>query len=138
MDDDALALNPEFLRTLILKVRAFLASDTSVDPDSGGFTAEDRMPPDEDRQFGDLSRAEIMEEISGLDNEQKAQLVALMWLGRGDGDADEWDDLVKLAAERKETRTGKYLLDHPDVADAWVEGLDKLGLATSVLEEGSY
>lgn len=132
------AMDPEFLRTLILKVRAFLASDSSVDPDSGGFEKEDRVPPGESAQFGDLTRAELLEEINGLDNDQKAELVALMWLGRGDGDTEDWDELLDLARERKETRTSKYLLGHPDVADAWVEGLDKMGLATSVLEEGSF
>ena len=58
---------------------------------------------------------------------EQAELVALMWIGRGDSEPEEWEELIKLAEERREVPTSDYLLDHPMVADHWAEALDKLG-----------
>jgi len=51
-----------------------------------------------------------------------------MWLGRDDGDADDWEELVAQAHERRETPTEDYLLDQPLVAEYWLEGMERLGL----------
>jgi hypothetical protein len=53
----------------------------------------------------DLSREEVMEEIRGLDPRQQAELVALMWLGRDEGAPEEFGDLVREAATRREVPT---------------------------------
>src|SRR6476620_5901552 len=76
----------------------------------------------------DLSREEVVEEIQGLMPRQQAELVALMWLGRGDGEPEEWDELVARAVERREVRTENYLLDHPLLAEHWLDGMERLGL----------
>jgi hypothetical protein len=60
--------------------------------------------------------------------------VALMWLGRGDGEPEEWDSLVQQAMERREVPTARYLLDHPLVAEAWLDALEALGYGS--LERG--
>jgi Protein of unknown function (DUF3775) len=76
----------------------------------------------------DLSREEVVEEIQGLMPRQQAELVALMWLGRGDGEPEEWDELVARAVERREVPTENYLLDHPLLAEHWLDGMERLGL----------
>lgn len=40
-------------------------------------------------------------------------LVALMWLGPSDGEAEEFEQLVTPALKRREVHTEDYLLDHP-------------------------
>ena len=76
----------------------------------------------------DLSREEVREEIQGLDSRQQAELVALMWIGRGDAEPEEWEATVQLAQDVKEQPTPRYLLRHPLVAELWEEGAERLGI----------
>ena len=129
MDD--LAINTDYLGSLILKVRALMAREGPVDPEFGDNPTDDEGPAVLQETPDDLSREEIIEEINGLNAEQQAQLVALLWLGRGDGNPDDWERLNALAAERAETPTAEYLLEHPLVAEYWADGLEKLGRSSS-------
>jgi len=56
-------------------------------------------------------------------------LVALIWLGRGDYDLEEWEDAVQDALEARTDRTWEYLLAHPLVADYLEKGLIQHGYA---------
>jgi len=65
---------------------------------------------------------------------QRAELVALMWLGRGDAEPEEWNDLVARAFERREVPTENYLLDHPLLAEHWLDGMERLNLGGLVAD----
>ncbi|MHA1165509.1 MAG: DUF3775 domain-containing protein [Alphaproteobacteria bacterium] len=129
---DELTINPAFLRMLVIKVRAFMAKEGLVTPDTGGNPTDDEGPETLQDIPGDLSREEVIEEIDGLNQTQQAELVALMWVGRGDAEPEEWAELLKLAEERREVPASQYLLDHPLVADYWADALDKLGYGSMV------
>jgi hypothetical protein len=124
------SIDPDYLRELILKLRAVMAKEANDVPDEASDEIDDTLPPDEfQEEETDLSREEVIEEIRGLSAEEQAELVALMWLGRDDDNtAEDWDDLVKEAADRREIPTEDYLLDHPHLTDHWLEGMDKLDL----------
>ena len=64
--------------------------------------------------------------------------MALMWIGRGDMEPEEWADAVKLAEERRTGPTARYLLSHPQVADDIEEGVDKLFDGTDLMDTGEY
>ncbi len=96
-------------------------------PEAVGIPAGDEGPAGLPATEGDLTRDEIIAEIEGLRADQQAELVALLWLGRGDGEPEEWRELALFAEERHEMPTCDYLLDHPHVADHWSDGLEKLG-----------
>ncbi len=85
-----------------------------------------------------LTRAEVIAEIEDLEPDQQAELVALMWIGRGDMEPEEWDAATELAIERHEGATAAYLLSHPHVSDYIEEGLDKVLDGTDLLETGEY
>lgn len=134
-----LSIEPDYLRNLILKVRGLMARELTVTPDSGSNPIDDDLSADALQDTpGDLSRDEILAEFEGLNASQKAELVALMWLGRGDAEPEEWQDTVRLARERREGSTAEYLLDHPLLADYWTTGLEKLGHGSAMLEWGEY
>ena len=122
-----LTINPAYLRMLILKVRSLMAREDEVMPDMGGNPTDDEVEASLQEVPDDLAREEVIEEIDGLGESKQAELVALMWLGRGDDEAENWANLLELAGARREVPTGHYLLDHPLVADYWADGLDKLG-----------
>ena len=99
------------------------ATDVS---DPGGNASDDLVAATLQELPGDLTREELIEEIQGLTEQQQAELVALMWVGRDDGEPDEWQDYINKAIERKTTPTEHYLLDHPLLAEYWADGLQSL------------
>jgi len=124
-----LSIDPDYLRRLIVKVRSFMGKEATELPDEGSNPTDDEMPSSALQDEGDdLSREEVVEEIRGLEPRQQAELVALMWLGRDEGAPEEFEGLVRLALERREVPTEDYLLDHPLVAEHWLEGMERLGL----------
>jgi uncharacterized protein DUF3775 len=123
-----LSIDPQYLRNLIVKVRAVMGKEGTVVPDEGSnFTDDDAPPESLQMEAADLSREELIAELRGLSPLEQAQLVALMWLGREDAEVEEWDAAVMRAEERRETPTESYLLDHPLLAEYWLEGMIKLG-----------
>ena len=139
MNDDLLAIHPEFLRTLILKLRSLMAQEEMVSPDSGSNPTDDDASPAVLQDSPDnLTREEIATVIEDLEPDQQAELVALMWVGRGDMEPEEWEEAVALALELQEGPTSEYLLKHPHVADYLVEGLDRLFDGSDLMETGEY
>lgn len=61
--------------------------------------------------------------IEGLDVDEQADLVALVWIGRGDFEPEEWPAAVRRAHERHLRSTAKYLMGIPNVGDLLEEGL---------------
>lgn len=118
---------PDYLSRLILKVRAIQAREAPVDG-AGSNPTDDNMIDTLQETPGDLSRAEVHEEIEGLDDRQKAELVALLWVGRGDAEPGDWEETVELARERRTGPTSTYLLGQPLVAEHWADGADRIGV----------
>ncbi len=131
-------LSPEFMQELIFKLRAVMAQEAQVSPDSGSNPSDDEVPATLQETDDNLSRAELETSIADLEPDQQAQLVALMWIGRGDMEPEEWQDAVALAVERHEGETASYLLSHPHVADYLDEGLDRLLDGSDLMEKGEY
>lgn len=135
---DQLTLNPEFLRSLILKLRAVMAQEELVSPDSGSNPSDDESAATLQDDPDNLIRVEITAEVEDLEPDQQAELVALMWIGRGDMEPEEWDEALEMAADRRDGPTAVYLLTHPHVADYLDEGVDKLLGGSDLMETGEY
>lgn len=131
-----LTIDPDYLHMLILKVRAIMAKEETDTPDPGGNATDDEIPATIQQLPDDLSREEVVEEIQGLEPDKQAELVALMWLGRGDGDPQDWQALVADAVDRREIPAEDYLLGHPLLADYWADGLERLGYESMIGETG--
>lgn len=87
----------------------------------------------EDRR-DDPTAQELVTWITDLTETQQAELVALMWLGRGDDDASGYPDLVEEARGQQGARTAPYLLGTPRLGDYLEDGLEKLGISTAEVE----
>jgi Protein of unknown function (DUF3775) len=125
-----LRLSSDYLVRLFVKTRGVQAAkEAVVDPQAGSNPNDDEMRDVLQDSRCDLSREEIREEIEGLDPHQQAELVALMWLGRGNAEPEEWEKTIRLAQELKDGPTAQYLLRHPLMAEQWEEGAERLGLA---------
>jgi hypothetical protein len=74
----------------------------------------------------DGTEEQIRGVIDGLNVDEQADLVALVWVGRGDFEKQEWPVAKKRALERA-TRTARYLVGIPNVGDLLEEGLVTMG-----------
>ncbi|HUS56109.1 MAG TPA: DUF3775 domain-containing protein [Thermohalobaculum sp.] len=119
---------------IILKAREFDVKDVSTDDDNNDI--DNPASVLEDRR-GDPSQDELTSWISDLNVQQQAELVALFWLGRDDGDADDFPGLVEQAQGQQGSGTARYLLGSPLLGDYLEEGLEKLGVDTSEIESES-
>jgi Protein of unknown function (DUF3775) len=70
---------------------------------------------------------EIAATIFGMSEDEQIDLVALAWLGRGDGSIEDWDALRAEAARAHNKRTASYLLGMPLLADYLDEALSQFG-----------
>jgi len=77
----------------------------------------------------DVRRIEAIEFIAGLNVDEQIDLLALIWLGRGDYDIDEWDDAVAEAEGRIAARDPDYMLGDSALPDYLGGGLEAFGLA---------
>jgi len=104
--------------------------------DSPGDTAE----PDTvlESRSGDATEKELREFIAGLNADEKAELVAIMWIGRGTFDAEEIDEAMATARQEATTPTEDYLLGVPNLADYLEDGLEKLGVDPNDEEDALY
>jgi hypothetical protein len=135
---DELTLHPGFLRSLILTLRAVMGQEDMVSPDSGSNPSDDERSATLQDTPDNLTRSEIVAEIEDLEPDQQYELVALMWIGRGDLEPGDWEEAVALAEDRHDRTTASYLLAHPHVADHLEEGVDLLLDGTDLMETGEY
>lgn len=119
---------------LIVKAREFDAQDVETDPDSASNAADDRAVSVLEEHADDPTEAELRAFIDALDEDEKAEMVALLWLGRGDADVSEWRDLLQQAREAANDRTADYLLGEPLLADHLQDGLSAFGLSCEDFE----
>jgi hypothetical protein len=81
---------------------------------------------------------EFTEFIDGLNEDEQASLVAVMWIGRDTFTADDLDEAIDTARAEATTRTSEYLLGVPLLADYLEAGLEALGIDPEEEEEELY
>ncbi len=110
----------------------------------GPWAEFDRLHPDEEEADSvlearrqDPARQALVAFLSELSEEALAELVALMWLGRGAFGPEEWTEALRTAREEHTGVAGsvRYLLGEPLLADYLEEGLDRLGYTVSRIED---
>jgi len=84
---------------------------------------------------GDATQAELSAFIKGLNDDEKASLVAVMWIGRETFEAEELAEAIQTAREEATTPTEDYLLGVPLLSDYLESGLEKLGIDVTDVEE---
>lgn len=123
-----LTLNPEIVCQVIDRARQFQARE-GLDLFSKSEDLEEDVETTSDlaEYEGDLTYEELRAQIADLEPDQQVELVATMWLGRGDYEVEEWPSLLDEAKSSWTERTAEYLIGTPLVADYLQEGLVLLG-----------
>lgn len=123
-----LAIARDALCFIISLAHEFDVKDAVSDPDSGSNPTDDDMRDVLEDHPDDPVEAELASFIDELDEDEQIDLVALVWLGRGDGDLSEWADLRSEAARAHNDRTAAYLLGIPLLADHLEEAMSAFAL----------
>ena len=87
---------------------------------------------------GDATEHELRSFISDLNDDEKAELVAVMWIGRDTFEPEDLAEAIETAKAEATTPTEDYLLGIPLLSDYLEEGLAKLGIDPGDEEEGIY
>jgi hypothetical protein len=116
------------------KAREFDVKDVVTDPDSGSNGADDGMVSVLEDHPDDPTQQELSTFINALTEDEQIDLVTLTWLGRGDGEVSEWDEMREEALRLHNNRTAQYLLGKPMLADHLEEGLSQLGYSAEDYE----
>ena len=122
-----LSVSTEQVCFIIIKAREFAAKDVVTEPDPGSNASDDGMVAVlEDHGAAPVTQ-EITEFVDAMTEDEQADLVALVWLGRGDGVLEEWASLRGEALRAANGRTAEYLLGMPLASDYLEEGLSLFG-----------
>jgi hypothetical protein len=127
-----LAIPSDKVSYVIALAREFAVKDIVTEPDPASNAIDDGMIAVLESHRDDPVIQELRSFISGLTEEEQIDLVALMWLGRGDGTIDDWSQLQLEAARAHNRRTTAYLLGSPLVSDYLEEGLSQFGRSSEL------
>jgi hypothetical protein len=114
---------------LIRQARRYDVKEGVTDPDSGSNATDDAQLDVLGTTADDSIEGELRAFLRGLNVDEQADLVALVWLGRGDFEAEEWADAARTARERGGIPTADYLMGIPNLPDLLDEGLAALDLS---------
>ena len=84
---------------------------------------------------GAVGAAQLHDFIAGLNDDDKAQLTAIAWVGRGAFEPEEFEDAVQTAIEEATTPTEDYLMGMPHLPENLEAGLEALGVDVSGAED---
>lgn len=123
-----LSIPLDYLTRLIVKMRAIEAREGLVDPNSGSNPTDDASLDVLQEEPGDLMRLELLRELQALNERQRAELLALTWLARGEVEPEEWERSIETAREREEDIRAGHLLRDPHFSELIEEGAEKLNV----------
>jgi hypothetical protein len=119
------------VRALIVEARRLDVKDGDNDPQSGSDALDDRnVGALSDSNPDKASEHEFRGLIAGLNIDERADLLTLLYIGRGDFSASEWNVARSLALERDAAslHLGNYLVATPNLPDLLGEGLAAIGV----------
>jgi hypothetical protein len=132
-----LAIPLERLGFIIAKAREF---DAEVPAEPGAPSGSDGPDDDERAVLLDIpenpTEQELRDAIDGLGPPERKEVLALMWLGRGDYDAQSWPEALRQARDTDTATVTDYLIGTPLLGDFLEDGAAALGLSLEDFEQG--
>lgn len=125
----------EKLFYIVEKAREF---DAEVPGETGD--TESSAADDDEREIlldtpNNPTAIELRAALEGLNVDEREELLALMWLGRGDMDGSGWDEALALARQQRTEREPDYLMGTPLLADYLETAIEALGLSLEEFEK---
>ncbi|SMC78610.1 DUF3775 domain-containing protein [Primorskyibacter flagellatus] len=86
------------------------------------------------RELG-RAEAELRAFIDALNEDEQAELVAVMWIGRGSFEVEDLQEAIQTAKQEATTPTADYLIGTPHLSDNLENGLEALGISATDEED---
>lgn len=83
----------------------------------------------------DRAERELRGLLDTLNDDEQAELVAIMWIGRGSFEAEDLAEALATARAEATTPTADYLIGTPHLSDHLEAGLEALGIDPSEAED---
>jgi hypothetical protein len=122
-ESPTLDISEDKLAFIIEKAREFDVKESDSDPDSGSNANDDGNVDVLEDKPGDATREELAGAIRELNEDERAQLIALAWLGRGTYELEEWDEAISTARLEHSRRAAEYLIGLPLLGDYLEDGM---------------
>ena len=132
--DIDLGMSEDTLAAIILEAKSYDAVMPESDEDEGSNDADDREVSVLEDQDDNPALQTLSDTIESLSVDQQEALIALVWVGRGDFDASEWQKALDLAAERDNGNVAEYLAGIPLLGDFLEAGADTMGINVGASE----
>ena len=83
----------------------------------------------------DRAEGEMRDFIEAMTEDEQVELVAVMWIGRGSFEAEDYAEAVATARQEASTPCADYLIGTPHLSDNLEAGLEALGYSVSDIED---
>lgn len=121
-------LDPEDVCGLIALARRFQVREQGGMEEDSSHPLDETAAPVLAEDEDDPVEEEIRALLASLGRARQNEMVALMWLGRGDAPVEEFDDLLRQASEDLPAEeVADYLLAQPMLAEDLTQGLACFG-----------
>ena len=133
--DLAMAVPKQKLAYIIEKAREFDVQVDQDDPNSGSNPSDDMEVAVLEATPDNPAEDELTAALANLNDDELTELLALLWVGRGDYDRASWRVAIRQAREAKNKRIVRYLVGTPMLGDLIAEGLAELGVSVPLSGE---
>ena len=130
----SLSISSEKVCFLIVKAREFDVQDVDTELEEGSNPSDDRMIDVLEENKDNPVAQELRVFIAELGEEEKADLIGLLRLGRGDGTMEEWQAMRAEGLREHHGRIAAYLMGEPLLGDFLEEGLSQFGISCTEFE----
>ena len=131
-----LAIDPDKVCYLATLARQFQAKVEPAEADPASDMVDDGFREVLADYADDPVVIEMRQFLTDLNVEEYRNLLAVLWLGRGDYDLDEWGEALKDAEDLRAERGPDYMIATPLLSDLLEEGLNELGYSCEETDSG--
>lgn len=130
-------ISPEKICFIVVKAHEFDAKVSVVESDPGGNETDDDVREVLEDYADDATAIELRDAIEGLSDDEQVDLITLMWIGRGDFDANEFAEARAVVVhEYRRSTTPDYLMGTPLLGELLEEALSQYGRSCEEFELG--
>jgi hypothetical protein len=131
-----LSISSEKVCFLIVKAREFDVQDVDTELEDGANPSDDRQIDVLEESSDNPVAQELRVFIAEMDEDEKADLIGLLRLGRGDGEMAEWEAMRTEGMREHHGNVAAYLMGEPMLGDYLEEGLSQFGMSCAEFEIG--
>jgi len=121
------ALNKDTIDWIMAVTRAYQAKEAGPALNAADADTLEVL----DSNANDATEEQLRGVLTHLNLDEKAELIALSWIGLGEAHPDDWEDAVATARQRIERGDAPNLMEMPTLGDCLAEGLEAIGWSAS-------